>query len=311
VIAIIAVIMGLLVGAVQKVRETANSMASANNMRNIGLAITNCSTQNKGKLPPGWGRYRGSSSATAYVHLLPYLDADNEYREYMTLAAPDTVTAMNNALWSIDSRKKKVFLAYNDPANSATDVNLNYFLNNEIFKNSVDFSKGNWIAYPIVSPKGVDQSFRFDKQLTNGTSNSLVAVERTSRFYLVAGSIDLFPQWYKDLLKQGKDMAIIAQWEGTNQNPPEYVGIAIGFETNTDASKPFLNNTPIPPSQIKPAKGTGDLAYLQALQQGGFNSLMADGSVKIISPNVAFEVFKAVSLVTSQANSALLNEWDD
>ena len=134
VIAIIAVLIGLLVGGVQKVRETAYSMASANNMRNIGLATTNCSVQNKGKIPPAWGRFRGSCAATAYVHLLPYLDNDNSWKEYMTLASQETVQAMNNALWSLDSRKLKIFMAYNDAANGAADGTCNYTLNYEMFK---------------------------------------------------------------------------------------------------------------------------------------------------------------------------------
>jgi len=75
VIAIIAILIGLLLPAVQKVREAANRMSCGNNLHQLGIASHNYESV-YGYLPSG----QGLQGEGPTVVLLPYLEQDNQFR---------------------------------------------------------------------------------------------------------------------------------------------------------------------------------------------------------------------------------------
>ncbi|WP_020472510.1 DUF1559 family PulG-like putative transporter [Zavarzinella formosa] len=83
VIAILAILVGLLLPAVQKIREAANRMASGNNLKQLTLAMHNFETTN-GRVPPLLGGWGSTTYSTTYgpphVFLLNYLEQDNLYK---------------------------------------------------------------------------------------------------------------------------------------------------------------------------------------------------------------------------------------
>jgi len=79
VIAIIAILIGLLIPAVQKVRETAARIRCANHLKQIGLA-SHAAHDAQGALPPGLGYWPGQAAyGTYHFHLLPYMEQANLY----------------------------------------------------------------------------------------------------------------------------------------------------------------------------------------------------------------------------------------
>src|SRR5688572_17266819 len=102
VIAIIAILIGLLLPAVQKVRAAAARIECANNIKQLALAAHNYHDVN-GKFPPGvyqlsfagMPRFRGVS---LFVYLLPYLEQDNLFKGW------DFVDPLTNTVGGPDAK---------------------------------------------------------------------------------------------------------------------------------------------------------------------------------------------------------------
>ena len=136
VIAIIAVLIGLLLPAVQKVREAANRMSCSNNLKQLALAAHNYQSAH-GTFPPGVlgqlplqsapGSFQGAQYVGSVAFLLPYLEQENLYKSMQAAVQPDyfdpqkvyPIWYTNTTLWTLAQTKIKGLVCPSDDPYSA------------------------------------------------------------------------------------------------------------------------------------------------------------------------------------------------
>jgi prepilin-type N-terminal cleavage/methylation domain-containing protein/prepilin-type processing-associated H-X9-DG protein len=258
VIAIIAVLIGLLLPAVQKVREAASRMKCQNNLKQLGLALHNYHGA-LGKFPAGWkipvGGTEDSGPCWAWsVYLLPYIEQDNLYKRL----SPDTRNML--AVFTADVAALQVPLSvFVCPSDSSTGGGLN---DNRKFS-QVGISPPVAISisnYPGNGGNDGDTGlFQGTRELTfgditDGTSNTLAVGERKSR-----------------------DNAYAALWGGKSTQSGETAGGQQGVRGYSFYRMPDgVTNT-----------GTTlpDAAFSSQHTQGA-NFAMCDGSVRFIGYSI-------------------------
>jgi prepilin-type N-terminal cleavage/methylation domain-containing protein len=173
VIAIIAVLIGLLIPAVQVAREAARRSQCGNNLRQIGIALQGYEGA-QGTLPcvSEMPRDRTSQPWSAHVRLLPYLEGQNlhdlvDFSHDTEYTSKPEVAGMRIGVYLCPSEPK------DRPRPTATMTH---------YPLSYGFNEGTWFIYDPVSGRGGDGAFFPNghvrlKDITDGLSKTLAAAE--------------------------------------------------------------------------------------------------------------------------------------
>jgi prepilin-type N-terminal cleavage/methylation domain-containing protein len=178
VIAIIAILIGLLLPAVQKIREAAARMQCSNNLHQIGLAVHNFEVT-YGKLPGAWADDRhpwpNRDDATVWFFLLPYVEQTPLWNQG-TKANP--VVAGNgfndeSPYYTVGSQQVKTYLCPSDGSRLTDPRTNNYY---PLIGGPGDYATSNYAANVMVfDPNGPRSLIG---AMPDGTSNTVMIGHR-------------------------------------------------------------------------------------------------------------------------------------
>jgi prepilin-type N-terminal cleavage/methylation domain-containing protein len=300
VIAIIAILIGLLLPAVQKIREAAARAKCMNNLKQIGLACHSFEST-RGALPPNgsWATYKSppgfnGESYSALARILPYIEQTALYQKVdlnkVATSQPD-VLSQRIAIYFCPSDPNDRLRSGTPPAYPATygAAGGDWFLEN-IY--TAQFGNGAFPGVAWPDQRGVRLT-----DVVDGTSNTVGFAEVkafTSYVYREGTAQDTPPTTPADLIKLSGSLRV----DGRHSSWAE------GFWQQSALS--FV----LPPNMAVVYSGVGQTSYdvdwacggepvyaaltARSYHNGGVSTMFVDGAVRFIANSIAQDTWRAL-----------------
>jgi prepilin-type N-terminal cleavage/methylation domain-containing protein/prepilin-type processing-associated H-X9-DG protein len=283
VIAIIAILIGLLLPAVQKVREAASRMSCSNNLKQIGLALHNYHGRFE-RFPAGYTSNAMMSDGTGpgwgwAAHLLPDLEQDNVHRQIdfkLPLTHPANAPAISANIKFLrcpsDPRQEPIRPAdFVNPGGLTGDLGRSNYVG--CYGNTPFLGESPAVMTMPLSIDGINGRGLFQRNsrtriadISDGTSNTFAVGEKSAA-------------------------ATMASWAGvlpnatwTSQNDVLFYG---GIPSNLPAAMVLGHAC----RQHPPSASAGVAEDFSGMHPAGVNFLFLDGSVRAVTKSVNMEVY--------------------
>jgi prepilin-type N-terminal cleavage/methylation domain-containing protein len=263
VIAIIAILIGLLLPAVQKVREAAARAQCSNNLKQIGLACHMYQDTNK-KLPMGWvtnlnGAIAPSPGWSWATLIMPYIEQGPLYNSIATAygsvsvataAAANNPTAGNAPATAAGALLQNTIPVYLCPSDSSPPLNANFG----------NYARNNYVAnrYVLGPDQNSHQSPFSIQGIPDGSSNTILIGERDAIYNVGAVYI-----------RHNNSSCSFEGRAGAGLNP-----------------RPQFGPGPLFPNQTSYNTGDDQRLAWSSLHTAGCNFVMGDGSVHFIANQI-------------------------
>jgi prepilin-type N-terminal cleavage/methylation domain-containing protein len=313
VIAIIAVLIGLLLPAVQKVREAANRAKCLNNLKQIGLAVHNYEVTN-GRFPAAGIYPKAATSSDAWaIHavILPYIEQANLYQQVdFTLPAnvQDAVTRQRIPIYVCPSDS-------NDKMKEATSTSGANAINR--WPTTYGANVGTWMVWNPNTGLGGDGAFSFcnpgnigtpASSFRDGLSNTIGFAEVKAFTYNRVSNASLPPdapppQTAADVLAMGGSLntaSLPSGHTGWTEAQTFHIGVTFVLTPNTPVIV-NVNGLDYDIDELTSREGSSatrisyDAVTSRSYHAGVVNVLLMDGSARAVNNNISQAAWRAAA----------------
>jgi prepilin-type N-terminal cleavage/methylation domain-containing protein len=303
VIAIIAILIGLLLPAVQKVREAAARAQCSNNLKQMALASHN-SNDTQGRLPPMAGNYGGAYLGPLFFHLLPYIEQQNVFNSAVYMDPNGYVGEANPAqavnigiIWptwdsvnpgTMTWLRQSLIRVYQCPSDPSLNNCLDWCKGDASYAGNFQVFGGTSNASTPPSLTNYltvwDGDARIPATFTDGTSNTILFAEKYSACYGVSN-----PQgtWWMRGVLHGSQTSI----GGSDDSyPGDRLSAVFGGGIGDDGTiwiQGAGSLFQVQPANFLATPGPCDGRRASSGHTAGMNVALGDGSVRFLAQGMS------------------------